>query len=102
MSSGETYSILPVERENLIRVSLNYALSLCKPQGDGKRHFHLSVRQLANYFGWHKDTALSAIEALRARGFFELIRGGKGRFASEYEVLTHKEWASAHPREVQD
>jgi hypothetical protein len=77
-------------------VLYNYALSFGRK--NGKRHFYLSVRQLADYFGWDKKTLCPAIAVLHERGFFELIRKGKGPFASEYAVLTHKEWSQANPK----
>src|SRR5262245_34052142 len=44
----------------LAAVLYSYALSFGKRK-NGKRYFHLSVRQLADYFGWDKKTLCPAI-----------------------------------------
>jgi hypothetical protein len=72
----------------------SYALSFSK---DGKCEFYLPTRTLESYFGWSRNTVIKSFRVLVSRGFFILIRKGNQRVSNKYTVLTHKQWADAHP-----
>jgi hypothetical protein len=72
----------------------SYALSFSK---DGKCEFYLPTRTLESYFGWSRNTVIKSCRVLVRRGFFILIRKGNHRVSNKYVVLTHKQWADAHP-----
>jgi hypothetical protein len=74
-------------------VVYSLSLHLSEVQPDGKRYFWLSVRQVADYFEWHKNTVLLAIASLKKSGLFKLVKKGGGKESSRYQVLTHFEVA---------
>ena len=80
----------------------SYALRVAKEQTDGKKYFWLSIRQLADYFQWDKNTVSRAIGTLRDAGFFRLETQGRGINSSEYEVLTHSLVAATCPSQCRD
>lgn len=58
--------------------------------------FYGSAERIAEHFGVSPWTVLRAMEALTCAGFFVVV--SKAKFQPTiYKVLSHKDWAKAHP-----
>ena len=80
-----------------------YLLALRISRGSGK--FVAHVQALADHFSSSRTQIWEAIKALKESGFFVLTRSGHGEViceASEYKVLTHKEWTAKHPSQCRE
>jgi hypothetical protein len=63
-----------------------------------KGKYRGSVPQLMHHFGRSESTFRRAYANLRNLGFFSLIKSGKENWeANVFQVLTHEDWAEAHP-----
>jgi len=87
---------------NLHRLALPiYLLALRVSRNSGK--FVAHVRPLAEHFDSSRPVVWRAISDLKESGFFILTRSGKETFeASEYQVLTHKQWTAEHPNQCRE
>jgi hypothetical protein len=65
-----------------------------------KNKYRASVPQLMHHFGRSESTFHRAYGNLRDLGFFLLLESGQGTWESNvFRVLTHEEWAEAHPNQ---